>query len=92
MFITVCGAGVVGNSAMKTWLEGLCLWHTINDTPWHGDNLLHCTLKVHPPSLKQLSNLNINQGASKITYIPAKPTGTLLLLNTCELSETILTS
>jgi len=48
MFITVRGAGSVGNSAMKTWLEGICLWHTINDAPWHGSRLLQCTLKVCP--------------------------------------------
>src|SRR5882724_1205467 len=28
MFITVCGSGSIGNSTMKTWLEGLHLWHT----------------------------------------------------------------
>jgi len=45
MFITIHGSGSIGNSAMKTWLEGLQLWHTINDAPWHGAHLLHCTLK-----------------------------------------------
>jgi len=48
MFITVCSAGSVGNSAMKMWLEGINLWHTINDAPWHSACLFQCTLKVCP--------------------------------------------
>src|SRR5882724_10156667 len=48
MFITIRGASSVGNGAMKTWLEGIRLWHTINDAPWHGSCLLQCTLKVCP--------------------------------------------
>jgi len=35
-FITTQGAGLVDSGAMKTWLLGLELWHTINSYPWHG--------------------------------------------------------
>src|SRR5882724_11267178 len=45
LFITVQGSSSIGNSTMKTWLEGLHLWHTINDAPWHSTHLLYCTLK-----------------------------------------------
>jgi len=57
MFITIHGPSSMGNSVMKTWMEDLCLWHMINDTPWHGSHLLCCTLrgtaKVAPPSTHQ---------------------------------------
>ena len=69
MFITICSLGLVGNSAMKTWLEGLQLWHTINDTPWHGSHLLCCTLRVclfkFPTPSKITYSLCV-QGAAKV--------------------------
>src|SRR5882724_11655049 len=44
-FISTHAAGSVGLSTMKTWIEGLCLWHIINDTPWHGSSALSHTIK-----------------------------------------------
>jgi len=42
---------------MRTWLEGLRLWHTINEAPWHGGSALKATLKgagkFAPPSSHQ---------------------------------------
>ena len=39
-FITTCGAGMVSNSAILSWLAGLQLWHLVNNAPWHGAALL----------------------------------------------------
>src|SRR5882724_11398824 len=69
MFITIHGSGTVGNSAMKMWLEGLRLWHTINDAPWHGftPTALHnqSMLHIYLPYLK-FHHLTSTQGASKV--------------------------
>jgi len=46
MFILSRAIGSVSKSTMKTWVEGLRLWHVINDAPWHGGSVLNCTLKV----------------------------------------------
>jgi len=35
-FIALCGAASVGKGAMSSWLEGLWLWHQVNEAPWHG--------------------------------------------------------
>src|SRR5882724_3094604 len=56
MFITIHSLGLVGNSAMKTWLEGLCLWHMINDTPWHGSHLLCYPLRGTAKVAPQMSH------------------------------------
>ena len=45
MFITVCHSSSIGNSMMKKLLEGLHLWHMVNDAHWHDTHLLHCTVK-----------------------------------------------
>ena len=39
-FIATWGVVSVGRSAMKLWLEGLQLWHQINEAPWHGSHML----------------------------------------------------
>src|SRR5882724_661837 len=44
-FISTRVAGSVGLSTMKTWIEGLRLWHIINDAPWHGSLALNHTIK-----------------------------------------------
>ena len=46
MFISTWAAGSVSKGTMKTWIEGLCLWHVINDTPWNSNSVLRCTIKV----------------------------------------------
>jgi len=40
LFIAACGAGLVSKGTMKSWLEGVCMWHEVNDTPWHGSRIL----------------------------------------------------
>src|SRR5882724_6117344 len=53
-FISTCVAGSVSLSTMKTWIEGLHLWHIINDALWHRNlALIHtikCTAKMAPQS------------------------------------------
>jgi len=66
MFITVCGASSIGNSSMKTWLEGLCLWHMINDHHGMGTAWSIAPLKYVLLLLITSFLLHINQGASKI--------------------------
>src|SRR5882724_223800 len=44
-FISTRAAGSVGLSTMKTWIEGLRLWHIINDAPWQGSSALSHTIK-----------------------------------------------
>ena len=44
-FIASCGTGSVCLGSMKTWLEGICLWHHINEAPWQGGAILKRTLK-----------------------------------------------
>src|SRR5882724_9967894 len=39
-FISTHAAGSVSKSTMKTWIEGLCLWHIINDATWHSNSAL----------------------------------------------------
>ena len=46
MCISNRAAGSVIKSTMQTWVEGLQLWHVINDTPWQGGSALSHTLKV----------------------------------------------
>ena len=46
MFISMWVAGSVSKGTMKMWIEGLCLWHVINDALWHGNSVLRCTIKV----------------------------------------------
>ena len=46
MFISNQVASSVSKSTMKTWIEGICLWHIVNDAPWHGSSMLSHTLKV----------------------------------------------
>src|SRR5882724_3957979 len=44
-FICTGAARSVSLSTMKTWIEGLRLWHIINDAPWHGTLALSHTIK-----------------------------------------------
>ena len=44
-FISTHGAGLVGKSAMKSWLLGVKLWHRINNAPWHGVPVLSQALE-----------------------------------------------
>jgi len=39
-FIVSHGATSVGKGTMWSWLEGLHLWHQINETPWNGSHML----------------------------------------------------
>ena len=39
-FIATCGAASDGKSAMRSLLEGLRLWHQINEAPWYGSHML----------------------------------------------------
>src|SRR5882724_1136147 len=59
-FIASHGAVSVGLGSMKTWLEGICLWHNINEAPWHGGAILKKTLngaaKVSPIKSIQLKH------------------------------------
>ena len=53
-FITSHGVGIVGKGAMVTWLQGLELWHAINNAPWHGARHLKRALqgacsRLQPP-------------------------------------------
>src|SRR5882724_4268048 len=43
-FIASRGAGSVGLGSMKTWLEGIRLWHHVNEAPWRGGAILKRTL------------------------------------------------
>jgi len=51
MFISTYATGSVSKGTMGTWVKGLYLWHIINDSPWHGDSILNCTLKVCPNTM-----------------------------------------
>jgi len=44
-FISMHGAGLVGKSAMKSWLLGIELWHRINDAPWYSGPVLSQALE-----------------------------------------------
>src|SRR5882724_10158977 len=44
-FISTCTARSVSLSTMKTWIEGLCLWHIINNALWHRNLALSHTIK-----------------------------------------------
>jgi len=39
-FIESWGTASVGKGAMWLWLEGLHLWHQINEAPWNGGHML----------------------------------------------------
>jgi len=39
-FIATQSAASMGKHAMRSWLEGLQLWHQINEAPWHGGHML----------------------------------------------------
>jgi len=45
LFVATRGAGSVGEGAMKNWLQGLELWHTLNGAPWNGRAELKRVLK-----------------------------------------------
>src|SRR5882724_2801359 len=53
-FVTMRGAGLVGKSAIKSWLLSVELWHHINSAPWHGSvELARCVegaVKLAPVS------------------------------------------
>ena len=39
-FIAAWGAALVGKGTMQSWLEGLHLWHQINEAAWNGGHIL----------------------------------------------------
>ena len=39
-FIALRGAASMSKSAMHSWLEGLWIWHQINEAPWNGSHAL----------------------------------------------------
>jgi len=46
MFISNRVDRSISKSMMRTWIEGLPLWHIINDAPWHGGSTLSYTIKI----------------------------------------------
>ena len=46
-FIASCVAASVGKGAMSSWLEGLQLWHQVNEDPWHGGQALKRVVTVY---------------------------------------------
>ena len=44
-FLTTCGAGAISKGTMISWLQGLELWHTINNAHWNGGSHLKRALQ-----------------------------------------------
>jgi len=82
-FIASHSAGSVGLCSMKTWLEGICLWHHINEAPWQGHAILNRTLngvakfspiesiqpKCEPVTIEHLKSLCHHLDLSNSFYI-----------------------
>jgi len=53
LFIAPCGMGSVSKGAIKSWLEGIHMWHEVNDAPWYGSHIfkrvISGTAKFTPP-------------------------------------------
>jgi len=78
LFISALGAASVGKGTMKTWLEGLWLWHEINEAPWHGGRMLRRVVagasrlaladsvqpKCDPVTIEHLRSLHCNLNLS----------------------------
>ena len=54
IFITMCGAGSVGQGSICQWIDGLKLWHCVNEAPWYGgaelERAIQGTSHFTPPS------------------------------------------
>ena len=59
LFIATHGAGSVSKGMMKSWLEGICMWHEINDAPWNGDRILKRVVKGAENFTLPLFNPNV---------------------------------
>jgi len=40
LFIAAHSAGSISKGAMKSWLEGIRMWHDVNDDLWYGGHIL----------------------------------------------------
>jgi len=73
MFISNRVAGSVSKSTMRTWTEGLRLWHIINDAPWYSGSALSHTLKVCIPA--SFGWLLTSCNRAPLRWPLARPTG-----------------
>ncbi|KAF8573686.1 hypothetical protein K439DRAFT_1624891 [Ramaria rubella] len=65
-FISTRGTGSVSEGTIRSWLEGLKLWHHINSAPWHGGAELKHVIEVSISSLACFAFL-ILLGAASFT-------------------------
>ena len=80
LFISTRGTASVGKGAMKTWLEGIRLWHEINKASWHSGRMLKrvisgaakfapaesSQLKHEPVTIEHLRSLHRNLDLSNL--------------------------
>ncbi|KAF8579708.1 hypothetical protein K439DRAFT_1648407 [Ramaria rubella] len=45
LFVANCGAGLVTDDCISSWLAGIHRWHQIHDAPWFGDKAISLVIK-----------------------------------------------
>ena len=79
-FLTSQGASSVGKGAMTAWLQGLCLWHTVNHAPWFGGAHLQRALQGSS-NASTASSSNPKRKLASLAHLQALLRG-LRLMNT----------